>query len=58
MVFLRGGYRLGADLPGLTAGVGFAVPLPGLHLRADYAYSAFGEYFGAVHRFTIGVQRE
>jgi len=57
-VFLRGGYRLGTDLSGLTAGVGVTVPLPGLRLRADYAYSAFGKYFGAVHRFTIGVQME
>jgi len=49
---------MGNEQQGLTAGVGFRIPIRDIQLQADYAYNDFGEYFGAVHRFTIGFQIE
>lgn len=52
--FLRGGYKFNYDEQGLTAGLGINAALGDLGLRGDYAYSAFGGFFGAVHRVTVG----
>lgn len=55
-LFLRGGYRFNYDEEGLTAGLGVRTGIDGLRLRADYAYSAFGQFFGSVHRVSLGLQ--
>jgi len=49
-IFLRGGYKINFDQEGPAAG--FGVQTNGL--RIDYSYCDFGDYFDAVHRFTIG----
>lgn len=56
--FLRSGYQLGYEQQGITAGVGFRIPIRDVHVQADYAYNDFGEFFGAVHRLTVGFQIE
>lgn len=55
LLFLRGGYKFNYDSEGLTAGLGVNVNAGGLGLKADYAYGAAGEFFGAVHRLSLGV---
>lgn len=54
-VFLRGGYKMNYDEEDFTAGLGVQLARSGYGLRADYAYSAFGEFFGSVHRVTLGI---
>ena len=59
-VFLRAGYKLpfaDADLlaEDVSAGVGVKLGVGGYGIDAGYAYSNFGEFFGAVNRVTIGV---
>ncbi len=49
-VFIRSGYKINYDEEGMTFGFG----LKKSRLRIDYSYNTFGEYFDAVHRFTIG----
>lgn len=49
-IFLRGGYKFNYDEEGATFGFG----LRKAGLRIDYSYADFGQYFDAVHRFTIG----
>lgn len=53
-VFLRGGYRFNYDEEGLTAGLGVKTRMSSVRLRADYAYSDFGPYFGSVNRISVG----
>ena len=55
MVFLRGGYKFNYDEEGLTGGLGVRFETGGYGVRADYAYGAFGEFFGSVHRLVFGV---
>lgn len=50
LLFLRGGYKLNYDEEGLSLGFG----LTWNKLRMDYAYSDFGDYLDAVHRFSFG----
>ncbi len=53
--YLRTGYKFNYDEEGFTAGLGVDYDLTGVGaIRADYAYSDFGEFFDAVHRITIG----
>ena len=55
MFFVRTGYKFNYDEEGFTAGLGVDVNLAGAGaLRADYAYSDFGEFFGSVNRITVG----
>lgn len=54
-VFLRGGYKFNYDEQGLTAGLGVQTGLDAIGFRADYAYAAFGPFFGAVHRVALGL---
>ena len=49
-IFLRGGYKMNFDQEGPSAGFGLCTK----GIRVDYSYCDFGEYFDAVHRFTIG----
>ena len=49
----RAGYKFNYDEEGYTAGLGL-IPKKGLFI--DYAYADFGEAFGSVHRFTIGIK--
>jgi len=53
-VFLRGGYRFNDNVERLTAGFGINTEINNVNMVLDYAYSSFGEVFGAVHRFSIG----
>jgi len=56
MFFLRGGYKFNYDEESFTAGLGVkAATSGGYGIRADYAYSAFGEFFGQVHRISVGL---
>jgi hypothetical protein len=55
MFFVRTGYKFNYDEEGFAAGLGVNVSLGGAgQLRADYAYSDFGEFFGSVNRITVG----
>ena len=55
MFFVRTGYKFNYDEEGFTAGVGVDVPIGAAGaLRADYAYSDFGDFFDAVNRITVG----
>ena len=55
MFYLRAGYKFNYDEEGFTAGLGVNANLGGAGaIRAGYAYSDFGEFFGAVHRLTVG----
>ena len=54
-VFLRGGYKFNYDSEGLTAGIGVRTGLGGYGLKADYAYVDSNEFFGQIHRVTLGI---
>ena len=54
-VFLRSGYRFNSDVEGFTAGLGVDTELGDLGLQADYAYGATNNFFGAIHRVTLGL---
>jgi hypothetical protein len=53
--FLRGGYKMGYDEEGFTAGAGARVLVAGRRLGVDYSYSDFG-FLGAVHRMGLTVE--
>ncbi len=53
--FLRGGYKFNYDEEGLSAGLGVHVETGGYGIRADYAYSTFGDFFGYVSRLSLGI---
>lgn len=55
MAYLRGGYKFNYDEEGLTGGLGVHLKTGGYGLKADYSYSAFGDFFGAVHRIGVGI---
>ena len=50
LLFLRAGYKVNYDTEGLSLGFGLAYNL----LRIDYAFSDYGNYLDAVHRFSFG----
>jgi hypothetical protein len=50
LLFLRAGYKINYDTEGPSFGFGLAWN----HMRIDYAYSDYGEYLEAVHRFSFG----
>jgi hypothetical protein len=54
MLFVRGGYKFNYSEEGLTGGLGVCKSMGGYGLRVDYAYGAFGEFFGSVHRLSVG----
>ena len=54
-VFLRGGYKFNYDSEGLTAGLGVKAGLGGYGLKAGYAYVDSNEFFGQIHRVTLGI---
>ena len=49
---IRAGYKSNYDEEGFTAGAGLKTDSG---LVIDYAYAAFGNAFGSVHRFSIGL---
>jgi len=51
---LRAGYKFNYDTEGLSAGFGIKQNIGFINLLVDYAYSDAGEYFDAIHRFSIG----
>ncbi len=55
MFFLRGGYKFNYDEESVTAGLGVHLETRGYGLRADYAYSAFGDFFGSVNRLSLSL---
>jgi hypothetical protein len=52
-LFLRGGYRLNADLGNWSFGAGLKQSLIGVNGSVDYSYTDFGEIMGGVNRFTV-----
>jgi hypothetical protein len=54
-IALRGGYKFNYDEEGLTAGAGINYSMSGFGLLLDYAYGSFGDAFGSVHRFSVGL---
>lgn len=52
---LRGGYQFNFDTESFSVGAGIRQPMGSLLVSIDYAYSDTGEYFQAVHRFSLGV---
>lgn len=55
---LRAGYRFGVEEGRFSLGAGVEPPsIGGLRVRADYAYSSYGDVFGPTHRFTVGLSR-
>ena len=56
ILYLRSGYKFNYDEEGFTAGLGVKfVADGGYGVRADYAYSAFGDFFEDVNRFTVSI---
>ncbi len=53
--FLRGGYKFNYDEESVTAGLGVNLSTGGYGLRADYSYSAFGDFFGAANRLSVSL---
>lgn len=58
--FVRGGYKFDLSETAVSEedfslGLGAKFDIGGNGIRADYAYTAFGDFFGQVHRITIGV---
>ena len=54
IIYLRSGYKFNYDEEGFTAGLGLRfLADAGFGVKADYAYAAFGEFFGSVNRFTV-----
>lgn len=58
MLALRAGYKFNYDEEGLTFGVGIDKKFGGLGVRFDYAYGAFGDFFGQVHRTSFAVSMD
>lgn len=52
-LFLRGGYRLNADLGGWSFGAGLRQSLIGVNGAIDYSFTDYGEIMGAVNRFSV-----
>jgi hypothetical protein len=53
-LFVRAGYKFNYSEEGLTAGIGVCKGMGDYGLRLDYSYGAFGEFFGSVHRLSVG----
>jgi len=56
-IALRGGYRQNVDEGEFSVGAGFRPAYAGFRLAADWAYADFGDVFGGMHRFTVGLAR-
>ncbi len=54
-LYLRGGYKVNHDEEDFTAGLGVKFESSGYGIRADYAYAAFGGFFGSVNRITLSI---
>ncbi len=54
-LYLRGGYKVNYDEEDFTAGLGVKFENSGYGIRADYAYAAFGGFFGSVNRITLSI---
>jgi len=54
VLFLRSGYDFTADVLKFHAGLGARVRMGARVVQADYAYAA-GDYYGDIHRWTLGV---
>jgi len=55
LFFLRGGYKFNYDEESFTGGLGVHLETGGYGLRADYAYSAFGDFFGSANRLSVSL---
>lgn len=54
LFYMRTGYRFNYDEGNFSAGFGLASTVTNLNLKIDYAYSDYGDAFGAVHRVSFG----
>jgi len=54
LFFVRAGYRFNSDEKGLSAGLGVSYATSTMTVKIDYAYSDYGNLFGAVHRVSFG----
>ncbi|MCU0644117.1 MAG: PorV/PorQ family protein [bacterium] len=52
-LFLRGGYRLNADLGNWSFGAGLKQSLIGVNGSVDYSFTDYGEIMGGVNRFSV-----
>ncbi|MDZ7401462.1 MAG: PorV/PorQ family protein [candidate division KSB1 bacterium] len=52
-LFLRGGYRLNADLGNWSFGAGLQQSLIGVNGSIDYSFSDYGQIMGGVNRLTV-----
>ena len=57
MIAVRGGYRQNVDEGEISMGAGIRPAVAGFKLAVDYAYADFGNVFGGMHRFTVGLAR-
>jgi hypothetical protein len=55
MLFLRAGYKFNYDVESFSGGLGVNKEFGNYGIRVDYAYSDFGDFFGAVHRMSLGL---
>jgi hypothetical protein len=53
---LRAGYKYNYDNERLTWGGGIRTDVAGTRLSFDYSYSGLGQFLGAAHRLSLGVQ--
>ncbi len=52
--YIRGGYQVNVDEGKLSAGLGITQSAVEMVFKLDYAYTHYGEVFGAVHRLSVG----
>jgi len=55
LLALRGGYKFNYDEEGIAGGLGIKKWFGNFGVKFDYSYSAFGEFFDAVHRMSWGI---
>ncbi|MDZ7261544.1 MAG: PorV/PorQ family protein [candidate division KSB1 bacterium] len=55
MLYARLGYKFNYSEEGFTGGLGVAKAMGNYEIKLDYAYRAFGEFFGSVQQLGIGI---
>lgn len=55
MFYARAGYKFNYSEEGFTGGIGITKSMGNFDVKLDYAYRAFGEFFGSVQQLGIGI---
>ncbi len=55
MLYARAGYKFNYSEESLTGGIGVTKSMGDYALRLDYSYGTFGEFFGSMQQFSIGI---